>query len=543
VSSVAIAPSTHELVLGRYRPVRPLGSGGSGSVWLACDERTGLDVALKIIPREGKAAARAEREAQAARRLRHERCVRAYDVGHDSSHVYIAYEYVAGRTVRETMRAEALSDEDVVEIAAQVLDALAHAHRTGIVHRDVKPSNILLEQGDEIAVRLLDFGLAQFDGADTLTAAGDVPGTLAYIAPERLAGAEATPESDVWAVGVLLWEALAGRHPFWGVPLQEVARAIEAGAPPLGAERRDLPRRLLAAVDGALARDPERRPRASAFASELRAAIRTAPAREAKRRPKTNVEAATGPRVLARRVAPVGLAAATALVGATLLPFWPPGLVAAIVLGASFTAWLSPRTGLAVALAAPIFPLGNVAESAAVLYGVLALGVLALGWRNPRSALLFVSGPLLAPLGLLALVPLAVQPARGIVRRAAHAVLAVLAATLVAASAGDERPLTAAAAQPLDVAPRDSVGETGARLWDAATLDPTLLLGAVALGLAAAILPWARRRSRYGVLAVGTVLLAGAVATQVGVAAVVVVALVWALAGAIAAGTPRRSSI
>jgi hypothetical protein len=543
VSSVAIAPSTHELVLGRYRPVRPLGSGGSGSVWLACDERTGLDVALKIIAREGKAAARAEREAQAARRLRHERCVRAYDVGHDSSHVYIAYEYVAGRTVRETMRSEEVSDEDAVEIAAQVLDALAHAHRTGIVHRDVKPSNILLEHRDEIAVRLLDFGLAQFDGADTLTAAGDVPGTLAYIAPERLAGAEATPESDVWAVGVLLWEALAGRHPFWGVPLQEVARAIEAGAPPLGAERRDLPRRLLAAVDGALARDPERRPRASSFASELRAALRIAPARAATRPPKPSAAAPTGIRVLANRVAPVGLAAAAALLGATLLPFWPPALVAAIVLGAALVAWRNPRAGLAIALAAPIFPLGNLAESAAALYGGIALGVLALGWRDPRFALVFASGPLLAPLGLLALLPLLVQPARGIVRRAAQAMLAVLAATLVAASAGDELPLTGAPAQPLDVAPQDSVGEIGAGLWGVAILDPTLALGAAALGLAAAILPWARRRSRYGILAVGTVLLAGAVATHTSIAAVLLVALVWAFAAAVAAGTrPAVSS-
>ena len=224
--------------------VRPLGSGGNGSVWLARDELTGLDVALKIVPREGKAAARAEREALAARRLRHERCVRAYDIGHDSGHVYIAYEYVPGRTVREALRADASPTSDAVEVAAQVLDALAHAHRAGIVHRDVKPSNILLEHRDVISVRLLDFGLAQFDGADTLTAVGDVPGTLAYIAPERLAGDEAAPASDVWAVGVLLWEALAGRHPFWGMPLQEVARAIERGAPPLEDERPDLPRRL-----------------------------------------------------------------------------------------------------------------------------------------------------------------------------------------------------------------------------------------------------------------------------------------------------------
>ena len=202
-------------------------------------------------------------------------------MGHDGSHVYIAYEYVPGRTLREALRSGDLSDEEVVELAAQVLDALAHAHRAGIVHRDVKPSNVLLEDTDELGARLLDFGLAQFDGADTLTAVGDVPGTLAYIAPERLAGEDATPESDVWAVGVVLWEALSGRHPFWGVPLQEVALAIEAGAPPLGSERRDLPRRLLAAVDGALARDPARRPRASALAADLRRSLRVAPRREA----------------------------------------------------------------------------------------------------------------------------------------------------------------------------------------------------------------------------------------------------------------------
>jgi len=538
VSSVAIAPSTHELVLGRYRPVRPLGSGGSGSVWLACDERTGLDVALKIIPREGKAAARAEREALAARRLRHERCVRAYDVGHDSSHVYIAYEYVAGRTLRETMRTDGLSDEDAVEVAAQVLDALAHAHRTGIVHRDVKPSNLLLEERDEIAVRLLDFGLAQFDGADTLTAVGDVPGTLAYIAPERLAGAEATPASDVWAVGVLLWEALAGRHPFWGVPLQEVARAIEAGAPPLLAERRDLPRRLVAAVDGALAPKPERRPRASALASDLRNAVRKDAPRQARSHPQRNVVVATtGPRELARRFAPVGLAAASAALGATLLPFWPPALVAAITLVAALAAWRMPRVGLAVALAAPLFPLGNVAESAAILYGLLALGWLALSWRDARWGLLFMTGPLLAPLGLLALVPLVAQPARGIVRRVAQAVLAVLAAAIVAGVAGSDLPLSGAAAEGFTISPQDSMREIAGGLWQSALLEPVLLVGAVSLGFAAAALPWIRRRSRYGVLALGVVLTAGSVVVGAGFAGTLLVAVVWAFAAAISAGT------
>src|SRR5882724_11509108 len=147
VSSAALA---HELILGRYRPLRPLGSGGMGHVWLARDERSGLDVALKIVAREGKAAARAEREAAAAAALRHPRCQRIYALARDPSHVYIAYEYVPGRTIRQALGARELDDRDAVEVAAQVLDALAHAHGRGIVHRDVKPSNVLLGESDVI---------------------------------------------------------------------------------------------------------------------------------------------------------------------------------------------------------------------------------------------------------------------------------------------------------------------------------------------------------------------------------------------------------
>src|SRR5688500_13193662 len=141
--ALAHAPAP-DLALGRYRPLRPLGSGASGSVWLARDEQTGLDVALKIVPREGKAGHRAEREAEAAARLRHERCLRSYGFGADSGHVYIAYEYVGGRTLRDAMRAGELTDARAVEAAAQILDGLAHAHSRGIIHRDVKPSNVLL---------------------------------------------------------------------------------------------------------------------------------------------------------------------------------------------------------------------------------------------------------------------------------------------------------------------------------------------------------------------------------------------------------------
>src|SRR5437764_8583736 len=119
----ALVPS--ELVLARYRPLKPLGSGGSGSVWLARDEQSGLDVALKIVAREGKAAARAEREAAAAARLRHPRCIRAYAFARDARHVYIAYEYVPGQTFREALRSGELTDPRAIEAGRQSCTGLA----------------------------------------------------------------------------------------------------------------------------------------------------------------------------------------------------------------------------------------------------------------------------------------------------------------------------------------------------------------------------------------------------------------------------------
>jgi hypothetical protein len=507
VSSTAYALPTPELVLDRYRPLRPIGRGGSGSVWLARDERTGLEVALKIVPREGKRASRAAREMEAASRLRHERCVRAYAVGGDSGHVYIAYEYVQGQTMREALRAGKLNDREAIEAAAQILDALAHAHRLGIVHRDVKPSNVLVEQGPDLSIRLLDFGLAQFDEADTLTAVGDVPGTLAYIAPERLAGGDATTSSDIWAVGVLLWESLAGEHPFWGVPLPQVAAAIEAGARPLAEIRPDLPPAVADAVSSALTVSPAGRPSAERLAADLRAAAisprrdRTSAARP--RKAAAAPKALPAPLPLERRLVPAGLAAVTVIVGATLLPFWTPGLMILLAVAAALTTLRSPRLGLAIALFVPIFPLGNVAQAAAVVYAALAVGWLALCWRDARAGLLFMSGPVLAAIGAVALLPLAVQPARGRARRALQAAAGVFAAVAVAGLRGNPLPLTDVAVPSLGIDGSTSISTVIRPVVAILQANPGLVALAVVLAASAALLPDARQRGLRGIALLG----------------------------------------
>ncbi|HEU4448690.1 MAG TPA: serine/threonine-protein kinase, partial [Gaiellaceae bacterium] len=422
----AAALSEQTLVLGRYRPLRPLGTGGTGSVWLARDEHAGREVALKIVPREGKAGLRAEREVEAATRLRHPRCLRALALARDERHVYVAYPYVAGGTLREELRGAGLDDRRAVEAAVQVLEALAHAHGKGVVHRDVKPANVMLEAGDEVSVRLLDFGLAQIDEAETLTAVGDVPGTLAYIAPERLVGEEATGAADVWGVGVLLWEALAGRHPFWAVSPLETARRVEAGAQPLVELRPDLPRELCRAVDRMLALEPRKRPSAKQAVHLLRSAEESRGRRE---------RATTSATVLRER-APHAAAAAAFAAGTTLLlPFFPGGWPLLLGAVAAFLALLSPRAGLLAALAVPVLPLGNASLGLALAYLPLALVWLALFARDARSGLLFVAGPLLGPLHLLPLAAVVALGARGALRRAATAAAAGLAAVAAAAAA------------------------------------------------------------------------------------------------------------
>jgi hypothetical protein len=517
VTEAALAVAPNELVLGRYRPLQPLGSGGNGSVWLARDEPTGVEVALKIVPREGKSASRAEREASAAARLRHPGCQRAYALARDSRHVYIAYEYVPGRTLRQALREGAVDDVAALEVAAQVCEVLAHAHAHRIVHRDVKPSNILLAESDEISIRLLDFGLARMDGEETLTAAGDVPGTLAYIPPERLRGEESGAPADVWAVGVLLWEALAGWHPFWKGSLLDTARRIESGAISLAKARPDLPRPLIALVDRALSVEPARRPSAEKLAAALRA-MGHRRERRARALPQVSPPAPG-------RFAPAAAAGVFAGVSAAALPFYPSGWplgLAALAAGATL---FRERAGLALALAVPVLPLGNLSAGLAWAYAALALGWLAFSWKHSRAGLFFLAGPVLAPLSLLGLLPVVAQRLRRGFVRALHVFAAVLIAGLVAGLRGSTLPFTGSFAPALELDHTRSPFTAANTIWHALSARPVLLFEALVLAAAAAALPHIRRRR---IAPFGIALLAGILAPNPTVPDAAIVATILA---------------
>jgi eukaryotic-like serine/threonine-protein kinase len=504
--TAASAAAPGSLVLNRYLPVRPLGSGGSGSVWLAREIGSGRDVALKIVTREGTAGSRAEREAAAAARLRHPRCLRAHALARDARHVYIVYEYVQGRTLREAIRAGEIGDAAAVETAAQILEGLAHAHAHGIVHRDVKPANVLLADGRGISVKLFDFGLALMYEAEGLTAVGDIPGTLAYISPERLRGEPTGPAADVWAVGVLLWEALAGFHPFWTGTLVDTAKAIEKGAPTLREQRPDLPRSIVSCVDRALSASPGRRPTAAGLAGTLR---ESAP--DLRRRPPTRrkrhlrlAAPSLPPRTLPRRaalgngqraLAAAGAAAAAGLT-AHALPFFPSGWPLGLAAVAAVTSLLSERAGVAFCLAVPVLPLGNYSFGLAALYGIAALVALLAFWRAPRGGLFVALGAGLGAIGALGLLPLL---ALGIRPRARCASVA-LAVLVGAAVSGATRIET------LGVRASDSLLSAGHALARQLGGDPQLIALAAALALGAVALPLVRRRGPIAAAAYGLVI-------------------------------------
>ena len=197
-------------------------------------------MAVKVIPAGGPAPERAQREARAVARLDHDAIVALFDAGEENGARYLVSELVEGRTLAELERDGALSDRDVIRVGLALADALAHAHERGVIHRDVKPQNVIVPDhagSRRGAAKLTDFGVAHLGGEEALTLTGDVVGTLAYMAPEQAAGRPADERADLYALALVLYEALAGRNPVAAGSPTATARRIGTVLPALGRAR------------------------------------------------------------------------------------------------------------------------------------------------------------------------------------------------------------------------------------------------------------------------------------------------------------------
>jgi serine/threonine protein kinase len=262
--------------LGRYQVENVLGGGGMALVYRARDEELDRPVAIKLLA-DNLAADEAFRkrflrEARLAAQLAHPNVVQVYDSGEADGRPYIVMEYVEGETLADVLaRRKRLAPAEAVELALQVCSGLEHAHRAGLVHRDIKPQNLLI-RGDG-TVKIVDFGIARSAHGTRLTETGSVLGTAAYLAPEQAAGEEVTPAADVYAVGVVLYELLAGRTPHTAETLtQFLVSGQEQPIPPLRELAPEVPEALENVIMRCLARLPEYRPpSAGALAADLTA--------------------------------------------------------------------------------------------------------------------------------------------------------------------------------------------------------------------------------------------------------------------------------
>jgi hypothetical protein len=515
-------------------------------VWLAHDERLGREVAVKILPRERVVGGRFEREARAAARLSHPGVVTLYEAAVDDEGAYLVSEYVRGTTLDKLLAGGRLSDRDVVLIGIALCDALAHAHACGVIHRDVKPSNVLVPEHPSTpaqTARLTDFGVARVVGGDTLTRTGDVIGTAAYMAPEQAQGLPAGAAADLFSLALVLYEALSAVNPLRTMTAAQLARRSGAHLSPLRRHRRELPRELARAIDLALRPRPGERGsleelRAALVASAGRVAddpgvvASPGPARTARinkpgvdadavaRDPGTEAgeSAAQQRRLTSPRRALAGLAAAGLAVWfARRAPGAFPIALAVLACGSGLLVAALPRAGWLVTSAVVAAALAIHGQSqAALLVAAGAAVPVALSPRDGAAWPLAAVAPALASVGLATAWPALAGLARGTHRRTA------LAAT----------------------------GWAWTVLWAAGLAPPAVGVGTVAVGgvwvAAALTLPWTRSRRWPALEAVRLALWAIAlgvgtsVAVRMGGRAPTGEALLGAFAGAFVALVTRR---
>jgi serine/threonine protein kinase len=248
------------LVLERFLIERRIGSGGFGVVYEAWDGRLERAVAVKAIEQRGaQQGKRVMREAQAAARLNHPGIVTLYEMGEEDGNALLVSELVEGDTLARLAAEQVLSDREIGEIGADLCEALDHAHSRGVIHRDIKPQNVQVVDGQPRA-KLMDFGIALVADAAGLTQTGDVIGTLAYMSPEQAEGREAGPEADVYSLALTLYECWSGENPHRRGNAAATARSIGRRARPLRRLRPDLPRELTEEIDACLDARPRHRP-------------------------------------------------------------------------------------------------------------------------------------------------------------------------------------------------------------------------------------------------------------------------------------------
>jgi hypothetical protein len=471
-----------EFVLGRYRLGERLGAGGFGTVYAAVDERLQRAVAVKVIPSAPSSdPERGRREALAAGRLDHPGVVAVFDAGEDSRARYLVSELVYGRTVDELSAEGALSDRDVLRIGLALCGALEHAHSRGVVHRDVKPQNVMVPDAPRSAAgvaKLTDFGVAHLAGDDALTRTGDVVGTLAYMAPEQAAGQRVDERADLYSLALVLYEALAGLNPVRAGSPAATARRVGTVLPGLRRSRKDLPEPLGAAIDRALRPRPDERGTLDELAAELAEALPEVSDEggTVAMHPLERTEPLQMPRGLDRVVAAVlagGLvAAALAWAGEPVLP----------ALGAVVAVAVFPRLGWIVAAVATVAMLAAEHPGAAVLAAAALAPVPLLLRRRGTAWSIPALAPLLGFASLAGAYPALAGRARGPLTRAA---LGALGAwwTLLAASLANKALLIEVPAAPAD-ADRALDDVLAPLLSDGA------LLFALLWALAALLLPW-----------------------------------------------------
>ena len=265
--------------LGKFQIKRILGNGAMGEVYLGVDPSIGREVAIKtILPavaQGGEAKERFAREARAAGVLNHPNLVTIYEFGEDQGVLYIAMEFVKGHDLEELLQDHSLSRSEALEVLAQVCDGLGFAHRQQIVHRDIKPTNVRVQRdGKRLHAKVMDFGVAKISNSD-MTATGMVMGTVSYMAPEYIRFGKPDPRSDLFAVGVMLYESLSGRKPFAGDTTPTVLYKIVNEAPdPIDIDKlQGISPAIRSVLDRSLCKNPdERYQSAEDLAKALRAA-------------------------------------------------------------------------------------------------------------------------------------------------------------------------------------------------------------------------------------------------------------------------------